>query len=123
MLTVAVSRPPVIPCKLMTRIERAPHLVSDRVDGLALGTAIMMIDAVALIVTLHEAGLDELRDRAAHVRASGETDSLLDFGCDQPCGDRRVGGKLIALLEFRSNLVGDRKATGVAPGHGHQGIA
>jgi hypothetical protein len=51
-------------------MKGAPHLVGDRVDGLALGTAIMMVDAVALIVTLHEAGPDEFRDGAAHVGAA-----------------------------------------------------
>ncbi len=104
-------------------MKRAPHLVGDRVDSLALGTAVVMVDAVALIVPPHEAGPDEFRNRSAHVRAPGETDSLLNLRGDQLFGGGYVGWKLIALLELRSNFPCDRKTAGIPPGDRSEGIA
>ena len=57
----------------------------------------MMVDAVALVVALHEAGPDELRDRSAHVCPAGEADAPLNFRRDQPFGGCRVEWKLIAF--------------------------
>jgi hypothetical protein len=89
--------------------ERAPGLVRDGVDRLALRAPVRVVDPVALIMAAHEADLNELRHGAADVCAPRLSDALADLFPDERLSQQRVGGKLVGCLQLSADLMCKRQ--------------
>jgi len=104
-------------------VKGSPCLVGDRVNRLALGTTVLVIDPVALIMPAHETGADELGDGATNICAAGLADTLSDLRIDDPVSSFRIDRESALGLKVLTNLVGDREPAGIALRYRHQRVA
>ena len=93
------------PCGHGSRIglEKPARSGRKRIDRLTLPAAIMMIDAVALIMPEEEASANEIRHRAAHVRFARYADTQTHLAVDRALGFSRIGRKGPLPCQFAAN--------------------
>ena len=102
--------------------EKRTRKASQLIDGMALGTAVRMINPVALIMTAHEAGGDQFRNRAREIALAGRPDALVQLDVYALFGLELVLGKLAFLCEVITNALCQCNAACVALAYRGQGI-
>jgi hypothetical protein len=87
---------------------------NDRIDGLALGAAIGMIDAVALIVAVDEPGPDKIGDRAADIGAPRIQKALANLVGNALFGRGGVRRQHALTLKIAADLIDNSPTADIA---------
>ena len=93
------------------------------IDSLPLGTAIMVIDAVSLIMAAEQACRHHFRHGAAEVGLAGGAHAQLHFLFDRKAGGIRISGQTPLPRKLCPDARGKGQTPGVASTHWGQGIA
>jgi hypothetical protein len=103
--------------------DSSERFFRDGIHRLALSTPIVMIYAVALVVTPDQARAHQFRYGSADVRQGRATETLIDCLADERFGLIRVCGHRTANKQVRANSLDHGSSPGIVVCDRHQGVA
>lgn len=95
----------------------------DRIDRLALGTAILMIHPVALIVASQKAAPAEIGNRTADIAAARLADTLANLFLHNASSLGRIGREFVGLFQCCAHRLDRRSPPGCALSYGNKRVA
>lgn len=110
-------------CCANAGLEKAPRSGRKGINGLPLPAAIVMIDAIALIVPEEETGTNKVRDRAADIGLARCPYAQADLGVQRPRSLVWIGREDALPCHFIADTFDEGQSAWVPMAHRRQGIA
>lgn len=104
-------------------LKKAPRSGSKRIDRLTLPAAVVMIDAIALIMPEEEAGANQIRHCTADVRLARRPDARADLCIERTRGFIWISREDTLPCHFIANTLDERHAAWITVAHRRQSIA